>query len=104
MTQADDCKERLARMPADRKVLAYLAYAHQVTIEARECYDGSKPPRFNLRTCNEVLHRLTGHLFALQSGRTDAASEQSFAELVVATADAHGWLALLGRALTTAGG
>jgi hypothetical protein len=98
MGDADDCRKILSEMSKSRRVLVYLAYAHVLTTLAREFYDDSDFRR--LRAYNETIHGLTGHLFGLQSGTIDSASEQSFAEALVAGAEARGWLGSLKKSIT----
>ncbi|MCP3142401.1 hypothetical protein [Pyxidicoccus xibeiensis] len=101
MKNVDELKAVLIEMPASEKVRSYLSYAHELTIVARESYDGSSPQL--AWVCNEALHRLMGHLIRLHSGVTDPESEQSFARMIVETAESRGWLAMLRRSLVTRG-
>ncbi|WP_408890838.1 hypothetical protein ACJ2CR_11420 [Myxococcus faecalis] len=80
-------------LPEERRPWFYLAYAHQVTIVAREHFLDARVER--ARRCNETLHRLTGHLARLHSGEVDTATETSFVKMVVGGADSEGWLSLL---------
>lgn len=105
-TRADLCRDRLLGLSQDQVVRAYLVYAHSVTIEARAAYPEPEPPlpvRPDLsRRCNETLHRLTGHLGRLVSGKSDDQSNRSFAEMVVAGAGQDGCLSILERAIEVA--
>lgn len=93
---ADECRSLIVGMATGDRIQFYLAYAHQITITARWSYD-ELDSVLRLRDCNETLHRLAGHLLELQAGRVDAATEESFAGMIVADAESRGWLATLRR-------
>ena len=96
--------ERLLRLSDSRQVLAYLTYAHGVTVIARETYpEVTDVPKPDLaRECNETLHQLSGHPKRLLDGTSDAQSNRSFAEMVVQSAVQCRWLSLLERAVAHA--
>ncbi|MBI5542766.1 MAG: hypothetical protein HY901_02680 [Deltaproteobacteria bacterium] len=102
--RADSLLERLLRLSESRMVLAYLSYAHEVTIIARETYpELTEVPMPDLaRACNETLHHLSGHPKRLLEGAADPQSNRSFAEMILGAAVQRRWLPFLERAVAHA--
>jgi len=101
MSDPNRLLERLLRLSDEQMVFAYLSYAHDITVVARETYPEvtAIPNRALARACNETLHQLSGHPRRLLAGTSDALSNRSFAEMIVESAVQRGWVADLERAV-----
>ncbi|HEY3447754.1 MAG TPA: hypothetical protein VGK67_15465 [Myxococcales bacterium] len=99
---AASCRERLSRLSRQQQVVAYLAFANEITVAARSDFLDGLEGFERAKQCNEALHRIVAHSVRLETGQADLGAVQSFAGIVCEAASNRGWIPLLSRGIALA--
>lgn len=97
---AASCRDRLARLPPHRQVVAFVAFAQELSQQARGDFADGLGGFEGARRCNEAVEQLLSQVLRIESGRDWGSS--LFAESVCETASSLGWMPMLHRSLALA--
>lgn len=97
----EEIKLRYLALDAIKRQIVLSVYMHWLTVEARMYFYTNDIDR--ARSCNETIHRTTGHMSSQLSRHVESDAE-SFIAMIVVGAKHRGWTQLLVRSMRSVEG